>query len=397
MRRCWSRGACTGVPTVTVHIERRPTNNITVVGAVKTPGTQQVPRSASYLGTVIVAAGGFTEKAGTKVQITRLNREPRIVEVDLADENQRPVAAQYLDDGDVVTVEKRELPPVQVQGLVLKPGEIEFPANQSFRITNAISAAGGESNDLADSILIQRQRPDGQGVVLIRASLAEAMQNGQENLVLAPGDTVRVERTPATFFWEGIKRIGVGIGGTLPLVPVTPCCPGEDITPWSNPSPNRRARNRPSRPILSRPCMRFAPRGALPQGSRAGGAGRCRRAGRTVLRQHGQDLSDPRPNCSSSSRPTLSKEINIPGMSREAQDYMDTYRSVILSEAVLEPALSSLSPESRIDFQNVRRGETRRQAPEELAGRRSSARRASWRSATARASRRPPRPWSTPC
>ncbi len=48
-----------------------------------------------------------------------------------------------------------------------------------------------------------------------------------------------------------------------------------------------------------------------------------------------------------------SKEINIPGINRDAQDYMETYRSVILSEAVLEPALNSLSPENRIDFQDV--------------------------------------------
>ena len=146
-------------PTVSVHIDRRPTNNITVVGAVKNPGTQQVPRSASYLGAVIVAAGGFTEKAGTKIQITRFNREPRMVDVDLGNESQQALAGEYLDDGDVVTVEKRDLPPVQVQGLVAKPGEVDFPTNRPFRLTNAISAAGGESNDLADSVLIQRQRP----------------------------------------------------------------------------------------------------------------------------------------------------------------------------------------------------------------------------------------------
>ncbi|MGA2035345.1 MAG: polysaccharide biosynthesis/export family protein, partial [Thermoguttaceae bacterium] len=76
-------------PTVSVHIERRPTNSITVVGAVKNPGSQQVCRSASCLGAAIVAAGGFTEKAGTKIHITRFNREPRMVEVDLDDEKQR--------------------------------------------------------------------------------------------------------------------------------------------------------------------------------------------------------------------------------------------------------------------------------------------------------------------
>ena len=178
-----------------------------------------MPRTASYLGAVIVAAGGFTEKAVTKIHITRFNRQPRTVEVDLGDEKQRSLAGEYLDDGAVVTVDKRELPPVQVQGLVTKPGEVDFPTSRPFRLTNAISAAGGESNDLADSVLIQRQLPEGQGVVLIRASLADAMQNSQENLVLAPGDAVRVERTASTFGWELLKRVGIALGGTLPLVP----------------------------------------------------------------------------------------------------------------------------------------------------------------------------------
>ncbi|MGA2032733.1 MAG: hypothetical protein ABSG68_10780, partial [Thermoguttaceae bacterium] len=113
---------------------------------------------------------------------------------------------------------KRELPPVQVQGLVAKPGEVEFPTNRRFRLTNAISAAGGESNDMADRVLIQRQLPDGQGVVLIRASLADAMRDGRENIALAPGDAVRVERTPSTFGWDLVKRIGVTLGGTVPLM-----------------------------------------------------------------------------------------------------------------------------------------------------------------------------------
>ena len=143
--------------------------------------------------------------------------EPRMVDVDLADENPRSIAGEYLDDGTVVTVEKRDLPPVQIQGLVTKPGEVDFPTNRLFRVTNAISAAGGESNDLADSVLIQRQLPDGHGVVLIRVSLAEAMKDGQENLTLAPGDVVRVERTASTFGWELVKRVGIALGGTMPL------------------------------------------------------------------------------------------------------------------------------------------------------------------------------------
>lgn len=198
-------------PTVSVHIDHRPTNDIIVIGAVKNPGTHPVPRSSSCLGTAIMEAGGLTEKAGMKVRVTGSNHN---VVVDIADENQRLIP---LDDGDTVSVEKRELQPVQVIGLVTKPVEVEFPVGRPLRLTNAISMANGESNDLADSVLIQRLRPDGQGVVLIQASLGKAMENGHENLILAPGNVIRVERTFATFAWDSFKRIGIGIGGSMPI------------------------------------------------------------------------------------------------------------------------------------------------------------------------------------
>ena len=56
-------------------------------------------------------------------------------------------------------------------------------------------------------------------MVLIRASIEDAMQNGQENLTLAPGDAIRVERTASTFGWDIFKRVGFAVGGTVPLVP----------------------------------------------------------------------------------------------------------------------------------------------------------------------------------
>ncbi len=139
-------------PTVSVQIDERPTNNIIVVGAVKNQGPHKVLRSASCLGTAITEAGGLTEKAGTKIQITGANRK---LFVDIADEKQRFVP---LDDGDMVSVEKREIPPVQVIGLVAKPVDVDFPVGRPFRLNDAIAMAAGESNDLADSILILRQR-----------------------------------------------------------------------------------------------------------------------------------------------------------------------------------------------------------------------------------------------
>src|SRR5690606_28767172 len=58
-------------PQVTVQIAERAMNHITVLGAVAEPGTHQIPRSSSNLIAAIAAAGGFTEEAGTEVEVLR--------------------------------------------------------------------------------------------------------------------------------------------------------------------------------------------------------------------------------------------------------------------------------------------------------------------------------------
>lgn len=206
-------------PTVGVRIERRPSNKITVVGAVKNPGIQEVPRSASYLGAVIVLAGGFTDKADTKIHIARFSREPRLVDVDLADESQRPRAGEYLDDGAVVTVDKRDLPPVHVSGLVNTSKAVDCPVNRRLRLLDAIAVAGGISNDWAEPVTIQRrwQVPEGQ-VVLIHVSLADAAKYDRDNIPLAPGDVVHVDRTFVTFLYDRIKVFNPSVG-VNPAVP----------------------------------------------------------------------------------------------------------------------------------------------------------------------------------
>jgi len=230
-------------PHVTVSMQRQGTNRITVVGAVEQPGIHELARGSSYLLSAIVAAGGLADDAGTKVEIRHPGgrgrwaappggvgasavqpagyatpAEPSYVCLDMAQAVQRGSQGHYLDDGSVVTIERRQPPPVQVMGLVSKPQEIEYPVNHDLRLLGALAQSGGVSNKMGDKIRVVRQRPDGKGAVQIRASLRRAKNVPAENLRLAPGDVVIVEQTLPTVAMDLVTNVvRLGVGANVPL------------------------------------------------------------------------------------------------------------------------------------------------------------------------------------
>ena len=122
-----------------------------------------------------------------------------------------------LRDGDVVYVAKRTPKPIYVIGLVRKPGEFPFPMNQEIRVLDAIALAGGCSNPVAEDVLVIRRPPGRAEPVRISVGLQAAKQ-GQDNVALAPGDTVSVEQTPATAVVDVIQTfIRFGFGASMSL------------------------------------------------------------------------------------------------------------------------------------------------------------------------------------
>ncbi len=226
-------------PVVRVSIREPWRNRVTVVGAVANPGVHELPRGSSRLLEALVAAGGLSEDAGTRIEVfvpgepMGPGRAPGAVEpagfaegvsagtvrlcVDLAEQAARPEGNPYLPDGSVVRVERLEPDPVYVMGLVHKPGEFAYPVRHELRLLGAIALAGGPSSKLADRIIVLRRALDGRGTVTIHASLQSAKKNPEENLVLAPGDVVSIERTPATVLLDTLEVIRFGVGATLPL------------------------------------------------------------------------------------------------------------------------------------------------------------------------------------
>ncbi len=107
----------------------------------------------------------------------------------------------YLDDGDVVMVENRDPQPVQVIGLVGKPGQFQLPANKDLRLLDALAMAGGAATPYVDKITVIRHLPGQNDPLVICVSLREAKTKGKGNLLLGAGDVVSVEQTPRISPW----------------------------------------------------------------------------------------------------------------------------------------------------------------------------------------------------
>lgn len=227
-------------PNVSVSFKRQRTNRVTVVGAVEEPGVYDLPRPSSYLMGALVAAGGLADNAGAQVDIRQPGQPSAMAGIATADGVQpasaaipepapvrvclnlneavmQPGGGTYLADGSVIRVETLEPEPVEVLGLVKKPGQVDFPVKHDLRLFGAIAAAGGVSTFAADRVMIIRQQPDGQPPVTINVSLMAAKRDPEQNLLLAPGDIVSVEQTPATLALEMLNLLRFGIGTSVSL------------------------------------------------------------------------------------------------------------------------------------------------------------------------------------
>lgn len=237
-------------PSITLTMKQCRVQKVTVVGAVQKPGTHDLPRGSTSLLAAIMAAEGLTKEAGTEIEIRHTDSrhlaqmrtplppgtdpnspaaqvaylqslaggsQPTVERADLAAITGGAMPVPNLHDGDVVHVTKRKLSPIYVIGLVVRPGEFPYPASQEVRVTDALALAGGVSNAFANDILIIRHLPNVPEPVRIAVNIQDA-KNGRDNIALAPGDTVSVERTASTALLDVLMKVGnFGFGASIPM------------------------------------------------------------------------------------------------------------------------------------------------------------------------------------
>lgn len=226
-------------PHVTVVLETKDANKVTVIGAVEKPGTYELPRSSSNLLTAFVAAGGMTSNASTNIEVRSpakqsvpLNRENqnRLANFSQAKQHIQPISHSvkinlvaasnagrgvHLKDGDVVMVPEMDQNPVTVLGLVRKPADYKLPSDRDLHVLDIIGMAGGMTSPVANKIYVIRRIPGEPDAQVIKVSYQKAKRDRNENIRLASGDVVSVERTPLTITFDAFDRfVNFGVGAT---------------------------------------------------------------------------------------------------------------------------------------------------------------------------------------
>lgn len=241
-----SKGLYINSPSVTVRVTDRRLNIVRVMGAVKKPGTYKLPPNSSDIVSALAAAEGLADDAGENIEVRNPVTRTRVEHPAVAGDPTTPYstvssatnepatssggmesytidlisAAKSGDghynvaDGGVIMVEKREPETINVQGLVKHPNRYEIPVGEDLYLLDAIALAGGISNQLANKIYVKRKPLPGQDPTVIQVSYRAATHSTDSNVLLGPGDVVKVAHTPATVVMEALNIIRFGINGS---------------------------------------------------------------------------------------------------------------------------------------------------------------------------------------
>lgn len=227
-------------PHVSMVLSKRKSNRVRVVGAVISPGDYELPVGSSDVLSSIVSAGGLAENAGTTLEIRHPSKGDATslasfdfspassnakaddiasnVQINMMSFDEVSPTDLQVRDGSVVMVQERVPQTIHVIGLVRKPNGYEIPSDQTIRVLDAIALAGGRSVELADKVKVIRPLPAQEEPLVINVSVREAKRNGNENLLLATGDVVSVEDTPATFALNTLRSfLRFGFSTAMPL------------------------------------------------------------------------------------------------------------------------------------------------------------------------------------
>jgi polysaccharide export outer membrane protein len=174
-------------PHVSVTTEQTATENVTILGQVRTPGSYPIATPRPILD-VLALAGGLNDLAQRKVTIQRHASKERVDYVLSNSANAALDANVPVYPGDTVLVPKADV--VYVLGDVNRPGGIAIVTNDSkLSALQALTLAGGTPpNAVPSHSRLIRKQPDGSHVEL--PLQLSAMQKGKEPDIPLQGDDI---------------------------------------------------------------------------------------------------------------------------------------------------------------------------------------------------------------
>lgn len=201
-------------PHITIFVKEQFGSKITLMGALKKPGTFDFYARMNLMD-VLAMAEGLSETAGRIVQIRRKGEadappQSLIIDLDQMVKEGQDELNVAIKGGDVVYVP--EAGSVYVDGAVRKAGS--YPIRQEMSVQEAVVAAGGLQS-FADAKNIKLIRYVGKGRREVAKVSLDDMQRGEAaELKVQDRDVIFVEYNAASAFFQGLRlTLGTGLMG----------------------------------------------------------------------------------------------------------------------------------------------------------------------------------------
>lgn len=182
-------------PQVFVFVREYQSQRISIIGAVRTPGTHQMVGRTTLLEAISDAGGVDPMESSGKVRILREGLTGAPIEIDLSVllEEGNTAYNIRLKPGDVVNVVVKEAFTIYVSGQVRTPGS--FTLRESVTLLKAISLAGGlAERAAAGKVRIVRAKEDGTQEV-INVNLDDLQDGKVPDIEIRPNDIIVVPET----------------------------------------------------------------------------------------------------------------------------------------------------------------------------------------------------------
>lgn len=201
-------------PHITIFVKEQFGSKVTLMGALKKPGTYDFYARMNLMD-VLAMAEGLSQTAGRIVQIRRKGEAEQpaqclIIDLDQMIKEGSEELNVAVKGGDVVYVP--EAGSVYVDGAVRKAGS--YPIRQEMSVQEAVVAAGGLQS-FADARNIKLIRYVGKGRREVAKLSLDDMQGGEAaEIKVQDRDVIFVESNAASAFFQGLRlTLGTGLVG----------------------------------------------------------------------------------------------------------------------------------------------------------------------------------------
>lgn len=182
-------------PQVTVFIREYQSKRVSILGAIKSPGTYQLLGRQTLL-QLISHAGGMTGEEGQEIIIIRQlqDGESQSLKISIEDLILKgdPRLNIPLEPGDIVNIPVDKMITLYVFGKVGKPGALQVKKSNIPTLLQAIAQAGGFSERAKKSgVLIKRMEDDGRERK-IKVNVKDIIKGKKADIPLEENDIVYV-------------------------------------------------------------------------------------------------------------------------------------------------------------------------------------------------------------